>query len=296
VHIIPKSPPETPFPIPTPPHVVPPPALSPALPLQFPAPPSLVRVICACSRPAHRSCSNLKCKKCCITQASGCLLRDHNVGKLSSDKPRKFANPNPNPSLNSAGSAPNLLLLHDTSILQTLDSLTSSNPTAQFLEQQSRLEQEKSTQEQHALDMEAQEEADYQLALARSLDLPFITHTAPANGVAVSGPSKSPTPIPAIHTVPNPVPKITHHMNEVWMRPVEDNTKKPWRRNRGDLDNRFTIIFWEQVRLYTILLNSVLKLRVGCQASCHLCRARLSSLAKMDVGGGQRCSRRSWSV
>jgi hypothetical protein len=181
---------------------------------------------------------------------------------LSSDKPQKLANPKvPNPSLNSA---PNLLLLHDTLILQTLDSLISSNPTAQFLEQQSQLAQEKSMQEEHALRTEAQEEADYQLALARSLDLPFITPTAPANVVAISGPSKPPTPIPAVRTVPHPVPKITQHMNEVWMRPVEDNTKKPWRRNRGDLDNRFTIIFWEQVRLYTILLNSVLKLRVGC--------------------------------
>ena len=158
---------------------------------------------------------------------------------MSSSKPNAYVSPN---------SASELLPPLNTSIVQMLEGLTPRDPTPRFLEQQLQLVQEKDAQEQRALDLEAQEEEEYQTAIAHSLDLPYITPTALTNGAVVAGPSKSSTPIP-VRTVPNVGPKITHHMNEDWMRPVEDNTKKPQRLNRGDLDTRFTIIFWKEVQL-----------------------------------------------
>ena len=91
------------------------------------------------------------------------------------------------------------------------------------------------------------EEQEFQMAIAESLGVPY---TVPDESRASSSRSTSVTSNPAppkVQTIPYQPPNITQHMNESWMRPTVDNTKKARTVNRGDLDNHFVLVFWGQV-------------------------------------------------
>jgi hypothetical protein len=57
----------------------------------------------------------------------------------------------------------------------------------------------------------------------------------------------STTPSTKVRTIPYHPPNIKQHMSEDWMRPTEDKTTTP-RRVRINLDNRFSLVFWHEVR------------------------------------------------
>ena len=257
---------------------MPSPARTAVQPLPSPIPPQLAtstaRSKCAnlCARAPHRACSNQMCKQCCVIRKGGCQLQGHKPERLSARQREKLqVNQLVSPA-NTSGSLPPL----DSSVIEALQGLYRSNPTSAFVNQD--LEQ---------LDLEAQEEVNYQRAIASSLDLPFITplviprpststkletppHSPSARAIASSldlpfitplviprpsmfteleTPPHSPSAQNPVHTVPYKSSGITQHMNEDWMRPVEDKTKKPRRPNLKSNDNCFTIIFWDEVRV-----------------------------------------------
>jgi len=102
---------------------------------------------------------------------------------------------------------------------------------------------------QHELQLVAQEEANYQHAVANSLGIPYTTPVPPAPFTPTSG-SRT------VCTIPYRPLKITQHLNDVWMLPAQDSTTKARKipvLRKGNLDNHFTIIFWGKVR-YTVLI------------------------------------------
>jgi len=189
----------------------------------------------------------------------GCLLVDHKMERLSARQREKLqvapvkvvATPYPQVGHTSSTLPSMHNPLPPSSTLDVLDGLYASNATSVFLEQQGRINEVKRVEEQRQLDLDVLEEADYQMAVAESLDLPYIVPATSSSSslstlVGTTTPSTLPTPT-TIRTIPHNALNITQHMNKDWMRPVEDKTKMPRRLNWEGGGNCFTIIFWEQV-------------------------------------------------
>jgi hypothetical protein len=210
------------------------------------------------------------CKQCCISLSrlsagSGCSLRAHSFDQLTSRQQSKLA----------AAAVPipadyyfPPLDGYDTA---TQNAITTQDPVILFLDKE---------QQQ----LEDDEKEQYQAAVAASLSVPHTSHLIsstsssriPPESFTLSEPSPSlfplasphgsamppatppswpPTkPTTAVRTIPfqAPAPKTgpKEHMSEDWMRPVVDNTKNPKRRNRINLDNTFSLIFWHAVCLW----------------------------------------------
>jgi len=209
-------------------------------------------------------CPRRMCKQCCVLQP-GCSLRSHRFDQLSSKQRGKLAVP----------AVP---------ALAALNAITAHDPVAIFLEQEKHHTEAERVQNLQALQLEDDEEHQYQAAIAASLAAPHTTphvissassSRGPLESFAPSAPSRSSflpahpsgfsmtpavllsrpsaKPVMAVRTIPYrapaPKPGIKEHMSEDWMRPVVDNTKKPKRRNRINLDNTFSLIFWHAVCL-----------------------------------------------
>ena len=278
------------LPQPTPPALppAPPPSLPVVLPTQLPSQPlasSISRTKCGnhpCGRVAHRSCLNHMCKQCCIICAGGCHLADHKTSRLSTRQQEKLQVALPTPYFLPV---PDPRPRSPTSISDALDGLYSSNPTTIFLGQEGRINEVKQVEEQRQVDLKAREEADYQMAIAQSLDLPYMAPTT-----STTLPTSSISRLSG-HSAPQPTPRnvsnITQHMNKDWMRPVEDKTKIPRRPNREGGDNCFTIIFWDKVRILANVLHqgAQIHLQPGWGRTNDLCCPQLSPLAKVDIEG-----------
>ncbi len=192
---------------------------------------SVVRTNChnqPCMRAAHRSCSSQMCKKCCIIRMGGCHLADHKMERLSARQQEKFQVApvkvvTPYPSV--AHTLPQIRNPFPPSpTLEVLDGLYASDPTSVFLEQQGRINEAKRVEEQWQLELEVLEEVDYQMAVAQSLELPYIAPATSSSSslftlVGTTTPSNPSTPTP-ICTIPHNTLNITQHMNEDWMRAV----------------------------------------------------------------------------
>ena len=206
------------------------------------------------------------CKQCCIL-LPGCSLRSHSLDQLSSKQRGKLAVPTvPDPALNA-------MMAHD--------------PVVPFFEQEKQRAEAERAQVLQAQQLEEDEEKQYQAALAASLAVSranphlassssssALSSQSPLDSLTPSAPSPSLLPLahpyglsttPALplsrpstkpttvvrtipYRAPGPKPGIKEHMSEDWMRPAVDNTQKPKRRNRIDLDNTFSLIFWYEVR------------------------------------------------
>ena len=117
-----------------------------------------------------------------------------------------------------------------------------------------------------------EDQQQYAAAIAASLGLPdaspALSYQAPmsphprtlleATSAAIGSPSRPvtgtvakpfPSTIPStkVRTIPYHPPNIKQHLSEDWMRPPEDKTRKP-KRVKLNLDNRFSIVFWHEVR------------------------------------------------
>ena len=124
-----------------------------------------------------------------------------------------------------------------------------------FLGQEGHINEVKQVEKQRQVDLEAREEADYQMAIAQSLDLPYMapttstTHLLPTSSIGQLGGHSAPQP------TPRNVSNITQHMNKDWMQPVEDKMIIPHHPNREGGDNCFTIIFWNKVQILENVLH-----------------------------------------
>lgn len=215
-----------------------------------------------CKRRGCIQCPRRMCKQCCVL-LPGCSLRSHSFDQLSSKQRGKLAVP----------AVPT----------SALNAITAHDPVVLFFEQEKQRAEAERGQDLQAQQLEEDEEEQYQAALAASLAVPRATpHLAssasssqsPLDSLAPSAPFPSPFPSPfplahpygfsttpavpisrpstkpitTVRTIPyRPLtskPGIKEHMSEDWMRPVVDNTKKPKRRNRINLDNTFSLIFW----------------------------------------------------
>jgi len=231
------------------------------------------------------------CKQCCISLThssarSGCSLRAHSFDQLTSRQRGKLAVPTvPAP----ADYLPPLNA-YDTA---ALNAITAHDPVILFLDKEQKRAETEHLQNEQVLQLEDDEEEQYQAAIAASLAVVHTTHLlgstssswippesftplapsppsftlAPPSGSAAppAAPlSRSLTiPTTAVRTIPfrapAPKPGPKEHMSVDWMRPVVDNTKKPKRRNRINLDNTFSLIFWHavclQFALYVMYAN-----------------------------------------
>ena len=215
------------------------------IPSEFPQLPTLaVRTKCAnqsCGRAPHRTCSNQMCKQCCIICRGGCRLQNHKPERLSVRQQEKLRVSLSVP-MASFSSPSQLLPPLNPPILEAFHGL---DPTSASLNHEKHLDEVRRTEEQRQLDLEAREEADYQRAIAQSLDLSYTSRVDIPSPSTSSSVTQKP-----VRTVPYKTSGITQHMNEAWMRPVEDKTKKPRRLNLESSGNSFTIIFWDEVRVY----------------------------------------------
>ncbi|KAJ3497492.1 hypothetical protein NLJ89_g10344 [Agrocybe chaxingu] len=151
----------------------------------------------------------------------------------------------PSPNINSGDtSAPPL----DPIALRMLLDLTADDPTVRFLEREASFEAERHLEDAREAREVMQEEIDYQRGIAQSLGLPYTTPHVPSTS---AGPLTVPvgpsvTPSNTVTTIPYKPKTITAHLNSTWMRPTVDNTAKPRRATRINLDNHFYIVFWGQ--------------------------------------------------
>jgi hypothetical protein len=219
------------------------------------------------------------CKQCCVSTVSipGCNLRAHNLDQLTSRQRGKLAVPTlPAPADN--------LPPFNVSDTTALDAMTGHDPVVIFLEQEKQRAKAERSQNLRTLQLEDDWEEQYQDAIAASLAVsrttPHLANPASSSRISSesfvlsaplpsllplaspSGFSMPPTaphsrlltkPTTTVRTIPyrppTSKPGIKEHMSEDWMRPVVDNTKKPKRRNRINLDNTFYLIFWHTVLL-----------------------------------------------
>ena len=214
-----------------------------------------------CKRQGHRRCTWKMCKRCCISH-SRCNLRDHTFNCLSTRQQEKLTAhvQFPPPHLSEP---PFILSTHlppasattEASFNDLLMNITANSATTRFLEQEHQRRQSELRKAGEEAAEEELEEQEFQKALAASLG-PYTVPDEPQASLPRSftiAPNSAPSKV--VRTVPYQPPIITQHMNEDWMRPTVDHTKKTRQVNRVDLDNHFLLVFWEEVYLNLYLYS-----------------------------------------
>jgi hypothetical protein len=225
------------------------------------------------------------CRQCCIAQ-SGCNVRSHNFVQLSARQRSKLPEPSATPQANKFPLDPSLCAMSSASgaSYKILDPIL-AHPSPPV----SHPNDEEKQQYEAAITASLQptstpflspstieeDQQQYAAAITASLRLPDafsapsqvsmsshpfseFRHSVSAAGPGSSRPAISIASHPStnssakVRTVPYRPPNIREHMSEDWMRPPEDRTKKPKRVNRINLDNRFSLVFWYEVRYLVI--------------------------------------------
>ncbi|KAF8156681.1 hypothetical protein B0H34DRAFT_783088 [Crassisporium funariophilum] len=168
--------------------------------------------------------------------------------------------------------------------IAVFNAMTAHDPILTFFEREKHRAEAKHLQNKQVLQLEDAEEEQYQAAIAASLAVARTTPHVNGSASSSQVPSESDTLFvsPFSPTIPSPTlqglpsgsrtpaatpllqpsmkpttavctmpyqasatkPGIKAHMTEVWMRPELDNTKQPKRRNRINLNNTFSLVFW----------------------------------------------------
>lgn len=194
------------------------------------------------------------CRQCCIA-LSGCSAPGHQFRKLSVKQQQKI-----NPVVNSdrwympLAASPSTLSPSTPSpstralASPSITSLLTQPPIVPFLNSEARRQQDE-VQDGMLAELEHDEEYDYQVAVAASLDHQYTTPNPPT---ILSSMLTSPLP-----TLQQPISSttkvmstgsISKHLNADWSRPYQDNSAKKRIVTRPNNDHRFRVIFWSEVR------------------------------------------------
>jgi hypothetical protein len=213
-----------------------------------------------CKRLANTFCKNQSCKSCCLKVNGGCdRVRGHRASNLQHPRHTPsfpFSQPTSN-------SLPTFKFPIDPAL--SFDGfaklLQEDNPVLRLREECSSRAAAERKAASHEAQLEAQEDAEYQKAIAESLrGLSPPSSPIPSTS---SLPSRQPMPttppatfsmagLPVTRVTASNRPTITVQMSKEWMHPYEDKSKQSQRSpDKGQVDTeivqKFRIIWWEKV-------------------------------------------------
>lgn len=186
------------------------------------------------------------CKQCCIKN-SGCSAPGHQYNRLTTKQQErlKICHPPPPPAV----CVPRLTLPFGPALSDEafFNSLREEMPSIRLVAEGNKRARVEAAEASQLEEQEDEEEHNFQATIAASLGLPYtVPHhlSGPSSSFPASA-SSSQQPTPAASSArPN-----TQHMNKVWMRPYEDRTAKRKTRVRSNMDHRFRVVFWGDVRI-----------------------------------------------
>lgn len=214
-----------------------------------------------CKRVANTFCKNRSCKSCCLKLNGGCdrvrghkLPRALNLQTLAPSFPTPFSQPTSNSSEFTFKFPidPELTFDNIAKVLQD------DNPVLRLREECSSHAAAERQVASHEAQLEAQEDAEYQKAIAESLR--SLSPSSPIPSTSTLPNPQPMTPPTAITMAGLPVtrvtasnrPAITVQMSKEWMRPYEDKSKQALQSpDKGQVDTeilrKFRIVWWEKV-------------------------------------------------
>lgn len=217
-----------------------------------------------CKRLANTFCKNRSCKSCCLKLNGGCdRVRGHRA--LNLQHPHTPSFPFSQSTSNSLPTFPFDPALSFDNIAKILGE---DNPVLRLREECSSRAAAERKAAAHEAQSEAQEDAEYQKAIAESLRGLSPSSPIPSTS-SLPNPQPMPTTPPATFTMAGlPItrvtasnrPSITVQMSKEWMRPYEDKSKQARQSpDKVQVDTeivqKFRIIWWEKVCLFYSFLH-----------------------------------------
>ena len=220
-----------------------------------------------CKRLANSFCTSCACKSCCLKVNGGCSgVRGHRPANTQSQHIPSVIPPPSQPTLTS--SSPLFEIDPALSFDSFAELLRQDNPVLRLRDEcssQAAAERQAASREAQ---LEAQEDAEFQKAIAESLRSP------PSSPITSTPSLRDPQPMPPTATVLTmgglPVtrvttsnrPTITMQMSKDWMCPYEDKSKQaqaaqqsPSKRQIDkEVIEKFRIVWWEKVHCLNLTL------------------------------------------